>query len=138
MRLLQIQEFQGLPARCRMKQRTDLADFVARRGGIVVSEPITLPPPAVDLSVRLPSKWEREHQAFLRLLPHLLVTHRRQFVAIHEGRVVDSGDDKLALALRVLTKVGNVAVHIGRVTEEPEPVSRSGIRRELRASGDAS
>jgi hypothetical protein len=56
-------------------------------------------------------------------------------VAIHEGQVVDSGDDKLALALRVLAKVGNVPIHVGLVTEEPETIARSGIRREIRPSG---
>jgi hypothetical protein len=37
--------------------------------------------------------------------------------------------------LRVLAKVGTVAVHVGLVTEEPEPVSRSGVRREVRPCG---
>jgi uncharacterized protein (DUF3084 family) len=100
-----------------------------------VNEPITLPAPVVKLPAPPPTKWEREYQAFRRLLPQLLATHRGQYVAIHEGKVVDSGDDKLALALRVLTKVGNVAIHVGLVSEEPEPVSRSGVRRELRGYG---
>jgi hypothetical protein len=84
------------------------------------------------------TKWEREYQAFQRLLPQLLATHRGQYVAVHNEQVVDSGDDKLALALRVLAKVGNVAIHVGRVTEEPEPLARSGVRRELRSAGDVS
>jgi hypothetical protein len=58
-------------------------------------------------------------------------------VAIHEGQVVDTGDDKLALALRVLAKVGNVAIHVGLVTEELEPVSRSGVRRDALSCGGA-
>ena len=66
------------------------------------------------------------------MLPGLLASHKGQYVAIHGEQVVDSGDDKLALALRVLHKVGNVAIHVGRVTEEPEPVCRSGVRREVR------
>jgi hypothetical protein len=37
--------------------------------------------------------------------------------------------------LRVLRKVGNVAIHVGLVTEEPEPISRSGVRRELPPGG---
>jgi hypothetical protein len=94
-----------------------------------VSEPITLSAPAIELTVPPPrSKWEREYQAFQRLLPQLLATHKGQYVAIHEGQVVDSGDKKLDLALRVLAKVGNVAIHVGRVSEDPEPISRSGVR----------
>jgi hypothetical protein len=81
------------------------------------------------------SKWDREHAAFRRLLPQLLVTHRGKFVAIHGEQVVDTGDDKLALALRVLVKVGNIDIHVGRVTEEPTLIARSGVRREVQSSG---
>ena len=100
-----------------------------------MSEPITFPAPIIDLPVLPVSKWHQEHQAFRRLLPQLLATHRGQYVAIHGGQVVDSGEDKLALALRILRKVGNVAIHVGLVTEEPEPISRSGVRRELPPGG---
>jgi uncharacterized protein (DUF3084 family) len=103
-----------------------------------MSEPITLPAPAVNLPPPPRTKWEREYQAFQRLFPQLLATHRGQYVAIHNEQVVDSGDDKLTLALRVLAKIGNVSIHVGRVTEEPEPIARSGVRRELRLAGDAS
>jgi hypothetical protein len=102
-----------------------------------MSEVITLPAPAVDLSPPPRTKWEREYRAFQRLLPQLLATHRGQYVAVHNEQVVDSGDDKVALALRVLAKVGNVPIHVGRVMEGPEPVAQSGVRRELRPGGDA-
>lgn len=92
-----------------------------------MSEAISLPATAIDLTPAH-SKWEVEYQAFLRLLPQLLTTHRALYVAIHNGQVVDSGDEKLALTLRVLAKVGNVPIHVGLVTEEPEPVFRSGVR----------
>jgi len=77
-------------------------------------------------------KWRREYQAFQRLLPQLLTTDKGRYVAIHEEQVVDRGDDKLVLALRVLTRLGNVAIHVGLVAEGTEPVSRSGVRREVR------
>jgi hypothetical protein len=101
-----------------------------------MSDTITQSPPAVELPSARLSKWEREYRAFHRLLPQLLATHGGQFVAVHEEQVVDSGDDKLALALRVLAKVGNVSIHVGCVTAEQQPVARSGIRRELRVGGD--
>ena len=96
-----------------------------------MSEPVTLPAPVLDLSAAPRTKWEREYQAFRRLLPQLLATHRGQYVAIHNEQVVDSGDDRLALALRVLARIGNVPIHVGRVTEEPEPLARSGVRGEI-------
>jgi hypothetical protein len=98
-----------------------------------MNEPITVPP--IELTVRPNTKWEREYQAFQRLLPQLIATHRGQYVAIHDGQVVDSGRDKLALALRVLAKVGNVAIHVGLVSDEQEPVFRSGVRREVVPGG---
>jgi hypothetical protein len=103
-----------------------------------MSEPITLPAPILEVPSPPRTKWGQEYQAFRRLLPQLLTTHRGCYVAVHGGHVVDSGDDKLALALRVLAKVGNVAIHVGLVTEEPEPILRSGVRRELRPGGGAS
>lgn len=99
-----------------------------------MSDPITLPAPAVNLPPAPRTKWEREYQAFQRLLPQLLATHPGQYVAIHNEQVVDSGDDKLAVALRVLAKVGNVPIHVGHVTEGPEPIARTGVRRETAAS----
>ena len=69
-----------------------------------MNEPSILAAPVVDLSAPPRTKWEREYQTFRQLLPQLLATHRGQYVAIHDGQVVDSGDDKLALALRVLNK----------------------------------
>jgi len=102
-----------------------------------VKEPINLPATIIEKTSPPQTKWEREYQAFRRLLPQLLDTHRGKYVAVHEGQVVDTGDDKLALALRVLARVGNVAIHVGLVTEEPEPISRSGVRREVRAGGGA-
>lgn len=102
-----------------------------------MTEQLTLPAPIIELTAPPHTKWEREHQAFQRLLPQLLTTHAGQYVAFHEGKIVDSGGDKLALALRVLAKVGNVAIHVGLVTAEPQPISRSGVRREVRLGGGA-
>ena len=81
------------------------------------------------------SKWQLEQQAFQKLLPGLLATHQGLYVAVHNGQVVDSGDDKLAVAMRVLSKVGNVPIFVGLVSAEPEPVFRSGVRRVLRPDG---
>jgi hypothetical protein len=102
-----------------------------------MNEPSSQPPPVIEPIAPPRTKWEREYEAFRQLLPQLLATHRGQYVAIHDGQVVDSGDDKLALALRVLNRVGNVAIHVGLVSEEPEPVARSGVRREVRPGGGA-
>ena len=101
-----------------------------------MSETTTLPAPKIEASPLPRSKWEEEYLAFRRLLPGLLATQRRRYVAIHEGQVVDSGPDKLPLALRVLGKLGNVPIHVGYVSDTPEPVARSGVRRDLGPCGE--
>lgn len=97
---------------------------------------ITQPAPVIDQALAPRSKWEREYQAFRHLLPQLLTTHRGHYVAIHEGEVVESGPDRLALVKRVLGRLGNVDIHVGLVTEAGEPLSRSGVRRDLSINGD--
>jgi hydrogenase maturation factor len=65
------------------------------------------------------SKGEREYQAFLRLLPQLLGTHQGKYVAVHEGQVIDSDTDDIALIQRVHARIGYVPIHVGLVTEQP-------------------
>jgi hypothetical protein len=93
------------------------------------AEPVTNPPPAIEPLLSSPGKWAQEYQAFRRLLPELLRTHRGQFVAVHQGKVMASGPDKVAVALEAFRQVGNVPIHVGLVSEEAEPVVRSGVRR---------
>jgi hypothetical protein len=90
-----------------------------------------LPPPAVPWPPPPRTKWEREYQAFLRLLPELLQTERGRYVAIHEGQVIDRDSDEMALITRVLARLGNVDIHVGLVTDQPDQVYRSGVVREF-------
>jgi hypothetical protein len=99
------------------------------------SETATLPAPSIDWRPEVRDKWESEFEAFLRLLPQLLETHRGEYVVIHEGRVVDSGQDDLTLALRFFAGHGNVPIHVGLVSDEPEPVTRIPHYRERPAFG---
>jgi hypothetical protein len=90
-----------------------------------MSEPETFPAPVLGATLPRPrSKWESAYRAFLQLLPQLLTTHRGQYVAVHNGQVVDSGDDEIALALRVYAKYGYIPLHIGRVVEQTPPPER--------------
>ena len=78
--------------------------------------------PAPDLSARHDDKWRREQRAFHDLLPGLLSTNPGQYVAIHDGQVVESVDDKLAVAGRAYDQFGYVPIFVSRVTAGP-PVS---------------
>jgi hypothetical protein len=69
-------------------------------------------------------KWRREQQAFRRLLPELLKTHLGQFVAIHEGQVVESGLDKLDVAARAYARFGYLPIYVSLVTDQPPALVR--------------
>ncbi|WP_439625622.1 DUF5678 domain-containing protein [Gemmata sp.] len=68
------------------------------------------------------TKWDAEYEAVLRLLPELLKTHRDQYVAVHEGRVVGSGTDKLAVAQEAYKTFGYVEILVRLVTDKPPRV----------------
>jgi hypothetical protein len=77
-------------------------------------------------------KWDREHQAFVRLLPSLLAVHRHKFVAIHDGQVVVAGDDHVAVAQAAYAKHGYVPIYVGLVSELPATAVRISSPRLLR------
>lgn len=97
----------------------------------------TTTPPTFEVQVPPPelTKGEREYQAFLGLLPRLLATHRGLYVAIHEGGVVDSDADDVALVQRVHGRVGYVPIHVGLVAESL-PTVRLPHYREYRPRGE--
>jgi hypothetical protein len=92
-----------------------------------MSEIETLPAPVIDFTPRAAStkpyqpdpKWQREHEAFQKLLPQLLETHRDKYVAIHEEKPVDFGDDLIEVALRAYKRFGYVPIYVGLVSDEP-------------------
>jgi hypothetical protein len=82
----------------------------------------TLPAPILP---SLPEdKWHREKRAFHQMLAGLLATHRGQYVAIHEGKVVESGADKLEVGGRAYARFGYVPIFVSLVTDAPRPLAR--------------
>jgi hypothetical protein len=68
------------------------------------------------------AKFRREQEAFRRLLPELLRTHRDQYVAIHEGEVVGTGPDQIELANRTYERFGYIPILVTLVTDRPRIV----------------
>jgi hypothetical protein len=68
----------------------------------------------------------------------LLQTYRGKYVAIHDEQVIDSDPIEMTLIERVLRRVGNVAIHVDLVTDEPRPTIRIPHYREIHRSGSAS
>lgn len=57
-------------------------------------------------------EFEAEVAAFERLKPELLKRHPGRAVAIHQGRVVEVGDDKMDVLQRVLRRLGDVRCYV--------------------------
>jgi hypothetical protein len=78
-----------------------------------------MPVPQLEESLAAISKWEEEYHAFLKLSPALAQTYRNKWVAIHNGEVVDSGEERIPLALRAYSHVGYVPIYVGHVPPNP-------------------
>jgi hypothetical protein len=63
--------------------------------------------------------FEREREAFERLKPELLRTHRGQWVAIYQGKVVEAGQDRSQVLDNFYGRFGYVPVYIQQVEEQP-------------------
>jgi hypothetical protein len=62
-------------------------------------------------------EFQREENAFLRMLPSLLRTNYGKFVAVVDGRLTDEDDDEIVLAERVERKFRTRLVLIRRVIQ---------------------
>jgi ferric iron reductase protein FhuF len=69
-------------------------------------------------------EWEKlqaELDAFQAQLPDLVMQFPDEYVAIHEGRVIDHDTDLRSLHSRVYAQMGSVPVLLQKVTETPAP-----------------
>ncbi|MBK7180360.1 MAG: hypothetical protein IPH82_24770 [Chloroflexi bacterium] len=64
------------------------------------------------------SAFEQEVAAFEAMKPALLTQYHGQYVAIHQGKVVASGDNKLEVSHRVREQYGAVTYYVEMVVEE--------------------
>jgi hypothetical protein len=95
-----------------------------------ITQPAVLPAPLLASLPR--DKWQRGQQAFRRLLPGLLVSHRNQYVAIHEEKVVESGTDKLDVAGKAYARFGYLPIFVSLVSDQPVPLVRIPSSRSVR------
>lgn len=66
-------------------------------------------------------KLEAEMTAFQSQLPALLASYSDQYVAIHDGQVIDHDADLRTLHSRVYARMGSVPILLQKVTATPEP-----------------
>jgi len=65
-------------------------------------------------------KIRTEMKAFEQLRGTLLAQFQGEYVAIHEGQVIDHDPHLRTLHLRVFARLGHTVVLLKRVTDEPE------------------
>lgn len=98
----------------------DVSELLAE--SIVLDEDIAEDPFVPELDPVQETKIAREEAAFLRLHPVLREKYPDQYVAIHEGKVVDHDPDLAALYLRIIKRFPDEFVWIAPVKEDPVEV----------------
>lgn len=102
----------------------DIADKVSRLAETTNETPDML----VDKALRVyldeieREQLRAERRAFDSQKEELLVKYRGDYVAVHEGNVIDHDPNLRALHLRVFAKLGHTPVLLKRVTDEPDRV----------------
>jgi len=71
---------------------------------------------------------ELEHKAFLQMLPELLKQYQGRVVAIHQGQVVDVGDDRMEVWQRARHQLAGAPVYVQTV-EYPQTVYKMPYRK---------
>jgi ferric iron reductase protein FhuF len=66
-------------------------------------------------------KLQYELDAFQSQLPTLMATYPDQYVAVHEGQVIDHDPDLRTLHSRVYARMGDIPVLLQRVVATPAP-----------------
>src|SRR5437879_5401417 len=62
--------------------------------------------------------WNPERKNFMKMFDELMKTHKNKYVAIHGGRVVESGDDQSAVVLAAVRRFPNEPIFVDKVTRE--------------------
>lgn len=85
-------------------------------------EPETLAREAIRSFLRTEAQQvlEREARAFREMHPELLKTMPGEFVAVHQGRVIDHDEDQLALYGRIEDAYPGQPILLRQVRAEPE------------------
>ncbi len=91
-----------------------LARMLARPAQQIADEAIR-----AHLDLLRSQQLKEEAQAYARLHPELLSRYRGQFVAVHNGRVVDSDAEFESLFLRLQARLGDLPVLIQQVLDFP-------------------
>ncbi|NKQ36462.1 MAG: ribbon-helix-helix domain-containing protein [Chloroflexi bacterium] len=103
------------------KETLEKLDSVAAQTGVTVSD---LADKAIQQYLRREAERKiiREEEAYHAQHNQLLKQYHGQFIAMHEGQVVDHDMDELTLYLRIRQQYPQTGVLIKRVTSGPDEV----------------
>ncbi|HFQ94160.1 MAG TPA: ribbon-helix-helix domain-containing protein [Anaerolineae bacterium] len=103
------------------KETLEKLDSVAAQTGVTVSD---LADKAIQQYLRREAERKiiREEKAYHAHHDQLLQQYRDQYIAIHEGQVVDCDVNELALYLRIRQQYPQTGILIKRVTAKPDNV----------------
>jgi hypothetical protein len=87
-----------------------------------MAQPDTLLEVELERDDKNTTLFEAEKKAFWALRGQLLDQYEGQYVAIHQGRVVDHDTDKLKLGLRVYWRFGYQPIYVQLVSRQGLPV----------------
>ena len=81
-------------------------------------------PPVPEPVAKPRTKWDDEFAAYKKLLPSLIADgHEGKYVAIHEGRVIGIGEDKVRLAMDSYRTYGYQEILV-RLVSYVQPIVR--------------
>ena len=102
------------------QQVQQLSESEQRPIADIINHALSFTFPAIHINSRR-AQMEQETAVLWELHTQLLSQYKNQYVAIHQGQVVDHDQDRLALVTRIDEKYGDDIVLIKKVTAEPEP-----------------
>lgn len=80
---------------------------------------VEIPHSPLDTRAKQSEALAREEAAYITLFPQLRVTHRDLYVAIYNGKLIDSDKDFGAMVERVRDKLPDQVVWMAQVKDEP-------------------
>jgi hypothetical protein len=75
--------------------------------------------PAATVEAEAEVLYRREREAFEAMLPMLATQYDRQFVAVHNGAVVETGATEAEVVQKFFRRFGDTHVYVGYVGEDP-------------------
>jgi hypothetical protein len=99
-----------------------------------MNETHVTPLPNLVIRNKMEELWSKERNAYYAMFDELLANYEGKVVAIYQGRVVASGDNKTDVALDAISRFGSVPMYLTRITTEPHKVRHLSFSHQYRTA----